>query len=169
MTTHTTTRRPGLVHMARVASLLAAVSLAGLAQAQPEPAKPITPPANPAANKPAVEPGVQVVGPAPVAELEQRSVDFGLIYDTQPQQTIFKIRNTGKGTLIIKSLSATCGCTVPELQGTDGTTPAGGKPAIKRQYAPGEAAEIKVDFNPHGKNGQQHQRVTVETNDPAHI
>lgn len=146
------------------ASIAALLGLAGVAGAQESgnPAQPITP-----ANQPAVEPDVQPIGPQPNAELEQKLVDFGVIYDNQPQETIFRIRNTGNGPLIIKSLSATCGCTVPVLKGTQGTTPAG-KPTIKREYAPGEVVEIVVAYNPKGKNGQQHQRVTVETNDPAH-
>jgi len=162
MKMRTMTAGIGLSRRLTAVSMAAVVGLAGLASAQHEGHNHPTP-----TNRPAVEPAVQPVGPQPVAELELQSVDFGTIYDNQVQETIFRIHNKGEGPLIIKSLSATCGCTVPVLKGTDGTTPAGA-PSIKRQYAPGEVVEIVVKYDPKGKNGQQHQRVTVETNDPAH-
>lgn len=121
----------------------ALLALAGTALAQEgAPAKPAQ---QPAAETPA--------GPVPNIEFGKLQHDFGSIYDTTPVTVEFEFRNTGDATLVLNGKpQASCGCTVPAL--------------TKTEYAPGESGTIAVTFNPHGKNGEQTQRVTVRSNDP---
>lgn len=71
--------------------------------------------------------------------------------DEKPLEHIFKFTNTSDRTITIKSVTATCGCTVPQL--------------AKKVYAPGEAGEIKVQFNPTNRRGPQQKGVTVTLED----
>lgn len=131
-------------------SAAALVSLAGTAlgqdadnhdhdHAQPAAAPSAQPPADPAT--------------APNIEAERTEHDFGVIMDTDKQETTFTFTNTGQGTLqILGRPQASCGCTVPDL--------------AKTEYAPGESGSISVTFNPHGKKGDQLQVITLRTNDP---
>lgn len=104
---------------------------------------------------PAAGPELPVVqGPAPKMVLLKQGVDFGRILDDQvtPYQEV-PFTNQGEGTLIIKDLRASCGCTVGELD--------------KREYAPGESGVIKIQFKPQGKSNAIKQTVTVTTNDAS--
>ena len=58
--------------------------------------------------------------------------------------------NNGKADLIIRSCSATCGCTVASYP--------------KDRIAPGGEGYVTVSFNSSGKSGQQYQEVTVVSN-----
>jgi hypothetical protein len=93
-----------------------------------------------------------VRGPAPAFEIDRLRHAFGNIVDTDPVKTEFEFRNTGEGTLVIQDVHSTCGCTVPDLQ--------------QLEYAPGESGTLEVLFKPQGKQGMNHQRVTIRTNDP---
>lgn len=124
-------------------ALLATLAgLPGLAHAQP-----LAP--GPAPQQPARQ---VVQGPAPVFEIDRLRHTFGQISDAEQVKTTFEFKNTGKGTLIIQDVHSTCGCTVPDL--------------TKTEYAPGESGTLEVVFKPQGKQGMNHQRVTVRTNDP---
>jgi hypothetical protein len=79
------------------------------------------------------------------------SHDWGRVTDEKPLEHIFKFTNTSDRTITIKSVTATCGCTVPQL--------------AKKVYAPGEAGEIKVQFNPTNRRGPQQKGVTVTLED----
>jgi hypothetical protein len=79
------------------------------------------------------------------------SHDFGTISDDDSVEYVFKFKNAGKGDLRIASTKGSCSCTVPAPS--------------KREFAPGEEGEIRVIFDPKGKAGQQHQVITVNTND----
>lgn len=79
------------------------------------------------------------------------SHDFGTISDDAKAEYTFKFTNTGKGVLRIASTKGSCSCTVPAPS--------------KREFAPGESGELRVIFDPKGKAGDQHQTVTVNTND----
>lgn len=94
------------------------------------------------------------LGPAPKLVLHRNAVDFGQILDdkvTEFQEVPFT--NEGEGTLIIKDLRASCGCTVGQLD--------------KRVYEPGESGIILVQFKPQGKSNLVRQTVTLTTNDPS--
>jgi hypothetical protein len=76
--------------------------------------------------------------------------DFGNIVDVQTYDASFKFTNTGTGTLVISDIKAACGCTVPTL--------------LKREFAPGETDEIRVNFDPKGKKGSTNKFITVISN-----
>src|SRR5690606_26573501 len=85
-------------------------------------------------------------------EIDRLRHSFDRIVDSETVKTQFTFRNAGEGTLVIQSVDSTCGCTVPDLQ--------------KLEYAPGESGTLEVGFKPQGKQGMNHQRVTIRTNDP---
>lgn len=78
--------------------------------------------------------------------------DFGKISDVAPVETKFVITNTGDKPLLISNAQGSCGCTVPEYP--------------KEPIAPGESRDMKVSFNPSGKEGAQTKTVTITANTP---
>ncbi len=77
--------------------------------------------------------------------------NFGTISDNEEVEYVFKFENTGSGILRISGTKGSCSCTVPAPS--------------KREFLPGETGEIRVIFDPKGKIGEQHQVITVNTND----
>jgi uncharacterized protein DUF1573 len=114
---------------------------------QPPPAdiQPAQPPAQPAATVPS--------GPQPKIVLDKMEHEFGRISDEQEVSVEFPFRNDGQAPLIFKDQPrASCGCTAGKLE--------------KLEFAPGEGGKLTVKFNPHGKHGDQNQKVIANTNDP---
>ena len=70
--------------------------------------------------------------------------DFGNVFYPSENLYTFKFQNVGNKPLIIKSATASCGCTVPDPP--------------KEPIAPGEIGELDVIFRP--KKGQVGQPVT---------
>jgi len=62
----------------------------------------------------------------------------------------FEFTNTGTEMLIIKSVSASCGCTIPE------------KP--EEPIAPGQTGKIKATFDSKGRAGLNQKAITVVAN-----
>jgi hypothetical protein len=137
----------------------------GSAQAQPTatPAAPATPAASNRAAPAATGPRVTTAPPAaarPAAtssgaqiQFLKRTHDFGVISDTREYQASYPFRNTGTGTLIIESVKAGCGCTVPTL--------------AKYEYAPGEQGQIDIVFTPKAMQGSKPKSITVLSNSAA--
>ena len=102
-------------------------------------------------------PQQNTVDPATLAKIEWIDgieKDFGKMKEGENLDVSFRFKNVGDKPLIISSVSASCGCTVPE-------TP-------KEPYAPGQTGVIKASFNSSGKPGTQSKQVTVVANtDPA--
>ena len=86
----------------------------------------------------------------PKIQFENTVWDFGKIQQGESKNHIFKFINIGNEPLIISDAKAACGCTVPERP----TEP----------ILPGEAGEIKVQFNSAGKDGRQNKTVKITTN-----
>lgn len=138
---------------ARIAAVLAAAVLAAplsaVAQEKAAPTpdvkgQPITT-VKPTPGGPAVDPSQYPL------TFDSLSHDWGRVTDEAPLEHLFKFTNTSNRTITIKSATATCGCTVPQL--------------TKKVYAPGEAGEIKVQFNPTNRRGPQQKGVTVTLED----
>lgn len=91
-----------------------------------------------------------VDGPAAAFAFEKMEYDFGTVKDGAIVEHTFKFKNTGEVPLVIKSATATCGCTVPK------------KP--EHPIAPGETGEIQVRFDSSNKPGAQNKTVTVTAN-----
>jgi hypothetical protein len=89
---------------------------------------------------------------APRTEVDNMTFDFGTITDQKVVEHEFKLTNTGQSDLLIRKVSASCGCTAVQ-------------PA-KVKIPPGETTVIKAVFNPAGREGDQKKAITVITNDP---
>ncbi|MCA9278722.1 MAG: DUF1573 domain-containing protein [Phycisphaeraceae bacterium] len=105
--------------------------------------------------------------PLPHIEFESETgFDFGRILDTEHQSASFVFKNNGTAPLRILSVTSTCGCTEPEIDGI--TMPSKkGSPIDGAIYQPGEGSTIRIKFNPLGKSGDNTQTVTIMTNDPS--
>ncbi|HVA79554.1 MAG TPA: DUF1573 domain-containing protein [Candidatus Binataceae bacterium] len=91
-------------------------------------------------------------GPQPKAQIENPLFDFGTVLEGAMVHHIFKIKNIGKGELLIRGTKTSCGCTA--------ATPS------KNHLAPGEEAGISVGFDTHFQKGHQTRTITAFTNDP---
>lgn len=94
----------------------------------------------------------QQMNNAPKMDFEEEAFNFGTITKGEIIKYVFKFKNTGKETLVIRKMNSTCGCTVSEPSAY--TIP------------PGENGHINVTFNSTGKIGKQFQTITLITNDP---
>lgn len=86
----------------------------------------------------------------PIITFEEKSHNFGDIYQGDKVEHTFKFANTGTEPLIITNVQVTCGCTVPAWP--------------RDPIMPGQKSEITVAFNSAGKNGKQNKVVTVVSN-----
>jgi Protein of unknown function (DUF1573)/Flagellar-associated PapD-like len=91
-------------------------------------------------------------GQAPKIKLLEPLYNFGTALEGEMVRHTFKIQNVGKGTLIIRGVKTSCGCTAA-------------KPS-KTQLAPGEVASIDVGFDTRFHKGNSHRTITVFSNDP---
>jgi len=91
---------------------------------------------------------------APVVEYDRTTFDFGTISPGQVVEHVFTLTNSGKSDLLIRKVSASCGCTAVQ-------------PA-RNVISPGGSTEIKATFNSAGREGNQKKAITVITNDPKH-
>ena len=91
-------------------------------------------------------------GPPPKIAFDQTVSDFGLVAPGSVQTCEFNFENKGDGTLLIKDVSKTCGCTVFTLD--------------KKQYAPGEKGTIKVQYHSDRGTGVRTRHLYVFSNDP---
>ncbi|RYY55415.1 MAG: DUF1573 domain-containing protein [Chitinophagaceae bacterium] len=87
--------------------------------------------------------------------LDSISSNLGNIKEGQVVEVSYRFRNAGSKPLIFASVSASCGCTVPE------------KP--EKPYAPGEEGVIKAKFDSKGRaHGEAQKMVYVQANtDPS--
>jgi hypothetical protein len=88
----------------------------------------------------------------PKVETGERVYDFGKVDEGEKVKHVFRIKNVGDDTLIIKKVLTSCGCTAAGL--------------TKRKLSPGEETEIEVTFNTKGFIKNQRKTVTLWTNDP---
>ena len=86
----------------------------------------------------------------PVIRFDSTSYNFGKVYEGEKVGWYFKFKNTGNKNLVLKNVSASCGCTVPEYKA---------EPVL-----PGGEGDIKVVFDTEGRTGYQLKTITVETN-----
>ena len=77
--------------------------------------------------------------------------DFGTFKeDAGPQTFTFKFTNTGKSTLNLSSVNASCGCTTPEWP--------------RSPIAVGKTGEIIVTYNPRNRPGPFDKSITIKSN-----
>ena len=87
---------------------------------------------------------------AEITILGGESINFGEIIEGEKVNLEFKIKNTGKGDLIITNAKASCGCTQLEYP----------KEIIK----PGNQENISVTFDSKNRSGKQKKNITLTTN-----
>ncbi len=92
---------------------------------------------------------------APKVLFSETNFEFGNIKQGETVEHDFEIKNEGKSDLIIRKVTASCGCTAAN--------------PTKNVIAPGESTTLKVTFNSRGKKGKQNKTVTVITNDPSNF
>jgi hypothetical protein len=66
-------------------------------------------------------------------------------------ETTFAFQNAGQGTVTIKSIRTSCGCTTARLD--------------KKMFAPGERGELTAKFNFGDRKGVHRKMITVKTDD----
>jgi hypothetical protein len=86
----------------------------------------------------------------PRISFKEEFFDFGVVIQGEKVSHTFTFTNTGKSALIISSVHAGCGCTVPKYS--------------KDPIAPGASGEIEVTFDSSGRSGVQSKSVTVSSN-----
>ena len=91
---------------------------------------------------------------APRIEYSSRVFDFREIPEGKTVENTFVIMNKGRKDLVIRSITASCGCTTGKL--SSNIIPSGG------------TTELRVSFDSHEKVGMQNKIITVISNDPQH-
>ncbi|WP_416437583.1 DUF1573 domain-containing protein [Phnomibacter sp. MR] len=76
--------------------------------------------------------------------------NLGTVREGEKLEVVFKMKNTGTKPLVVQSVAASCGCTVPS------------KP--EEPVMPGAEAAIKAVFDSQGRSGTNHKTITVVTN-----
>jgi hypothetical protein len=103
----------------------------------------------------AVASGWILFGPdlsSPRIELEPAAVDFGTVTAGDEVTVHFTVRNRGWSTLKLSSISASCTCSVAEIQ--------------SNEISPGGSAAMTLKINTEGSSGMVRSAVAVQTNDP---
>lgn len=90
----------------------------------------------------------QKVETAPFA-FESSVIDYGVINKGAPGEVVFRFKNTGKDPIIITSVNASCGCTVPK------------KP--EEPVLPKKFGEIKVSYDTN-RIGYFNKTISVTSN-----
>jgi hypothetical protein len=97
----------------------------------------------------------EIAPQAPLPRLEfagGTTFDFGDIYRGQKATHFFTIKNAGNDTLLIKNVSASCGCTAAMTS--------------KNVVPPKSTSTLDVTFNSEGYGSRVQKTVTIESNDP---
>ncbi|MCB8994382.1 MAG: DUF1573 domain-containing protein [Bacteroidales bacterium] len=89
---------------------------------------------------------------APKINFASTTFDFGTIKQGAPATYDYQFKNDGKSNLMIRKVTAACGCTAVNTSAD--------------MIPPGGSGTIKATFSSAGKMGQQNKTITVITNDP---
>lgn len=87
----------------------------------------------------------------PIITFEEEFHNFGTIIEGELVEHKFNFTNTGKGILVISSVNASCGCTVPRNW-------------PKGPIKPGEGGYIEVVFDSKGRVGSANKVIKVTAN-----
>lgn len=85
-----------------------------------------------------------------IMSFEDSKYDFGEIIQGEKITHSYSFTNTGDAPLIISSVKASCGCTVPTWD--------------REPIEPGGSGKIKVVFNSEDKHGTQSKDITIVSN-----
>jgi hypothetical protein len=76
--------------------------------------------------------------------------EFGKVTEGEKVACIFTFTNSGSNSLVVSSVTTSCGCTAPKYD--------------TKPIEPGEKGNVEVVFNASGMNGKQTKTVTVKSN-----
>ena len=107
--------------------------------------QPAAQPAAPQTAQPAVP-----AGPTTSVSFAETTYDFGTVNEGELVSHTYSFTNTGNETLVLSDAKGSCGCTVPKWP--------------REPIAPGQSAEITVEFNSKNKKGKRNQKVTLTAN-----
>lgn len=96
--------------------------------------------------------GVNTSVDKPQIFFENPDFDFGKVYKGNKIEHVFKFENKGNGTLEIKKVKPSCGCTAAILS--------------NNTILPGNTGEIKTTFNSGNYKGKVKKTIAVLSNDP---
>jgi Protein of unknown function (DUF1573) len=86
----------------------------------------------------------------PVMSFEKTEIDYGTIVQSSDGVRVFKFKNTGTESLIIKNARGSCGCTVPKW--------------TSDPIKPGQTGQIEVKYETN-RLGAYTKNIYVETNE----
>lgn len=96
------------------------------------------------------QPMKSMSGDLPMVDFDKREFLFGNVQEGEVVKGSFVVKNTGKADLLLTSVRASCGCTVPKY--------------TKEPIKPGESGIIDFSFNTKGRSGTQSKSITVKSN-----
>jgi hypothetical protein len=76
--------------------------------------------------------------------------DFGKVKEGEKISYQFVYENKGQGSLVLKAVSTTCGCTVPKYD--------------RKPVPPGAKGSVEVVFDTSGRSGKQTKIISVMSN-----
>lgn len=121
--------------------IVAAAALIAISKKDPVPVKPVV-----VKEFAPADPGI----PLTTVEFSNPVQNMGKVKNGESVNIEYRFTNTGNEMLIIKDVSASCGCTVPE------------KP--QEPIAPGKSGVIKATFDSRNREGLNHKVLTVYAN-----
>lgn len=86
----------------------------------------------------------------PEINFEKQLHNFGELAAGEKVSYTFTFKNTGDANLIVKDVTASCGCTVPQWD--------------KHPVAPEQTGKIEVIFDSSGRKGDQYKTIKVMSN-----
>jgi len=107
-----------------------------------------------APEKPGMPPLPPTDGPQPKVEVDHLRYNFGFMERSATGTHTFKFKNGGDYPLRLRKGPTSCKCTLSSLEDTD--------------IAPGQTAEVTLEWRAKGEEPQFRQTATIFTNDPKH-
>jgi len=99
--------------------------------------------------------GSQADGELAEISFREYEHDFGKITEGEKVAHIFAFENKGPGSLVIKSASTSCGCTVPKYD--------------RSPIPAGKSGSLEVVFDSNGRSGIQTKTISVQSNSKTEV
>ncbi len=93
-----------------------------------------------------------ISGDIPILKLSKYNYNFGTVKEGDKKEVIITVSNIGTGTLKIKNIRTSCGCTAALLN--------------SKSLKPHESDKLKIKFDSKNMEGEIARTITLTTNDP---